>query len=110
MQINFKHTIQASNIDEAVTKVTNQLKIAGFGVLTTIDFAAKLKEKLKVEIPPTIILGACNPALAYEVYKQTTDFLSLLPCNVVIREIAPTKYSIELPAVYALLFSCSVFL
>ena len=65
-------------------------------MLTTIDFAAKLKEKLNVEIPPTIILGACNPALAYEVYQQTTDFLSLLPCNVVVREIASTNYSIEM--------------
>ncbi len=96
MQINFKHTIQASTIDEAIIKVTHQLKTAGFGVLTTIDFAAKLREKLSVEIPPTIILGACNPALAYEVYQQTTDFLSLLPCNVVVREIASNNYSIEM--------------
>lgn len=96
MQINFKHTIHAANIEEAINKVTNQLKTAGFGVLTTIDFAAKLKEKLNIAIPPTVILGACNPALAYEVYQQTTDFLSLLPCNVVVREIDSTNYSIEM--------------
>jgi uncharacterized protein (DUF302 family) len=96
MSINFKHVISAANIDEAKNKVTDKLKSAGFGVLTEINFAAKLKEKLNVDIPDTIVLGACNPALAYEVYQKSTDFLSLLPCNVVIREMAPTEYSIEM--------------
>ena len=96
MTINFKNTINAASIDEAIDKVTNKLKSANFGVLTKIDFAAKLKEKLDVDIPQTVVLGACNPGLAYEVYQQCTDFLSVLPCNVVIREIAPTQYSIEM--------------
>lgn len=96
MTINFKHTINALSIDEAIEKVTTKLKSANFGVLTTIDFAAKLKEKLNVVIPPTMVLGACNPALAYEVYQQSTDFLSVLPCNVVIREIEANKYAVEM--------------
>ena len=96
MSINFKHSIHAENIDEVIEKVTNKLKTANFGVLTKIDFAAKLKEKLNVDIPQTVVLGACNPSLAYEVYQKTTDFLSVLPCNVVIREISPKEYSIEM--------------
>lgn len=96
MTINFKHTINAFSINEVVEKVTNKLKSANFGVLTTIDFTAKLKEKLNVDIPQTIVLGACNPALAYEVYQQSTDFLSVLPCNVVIREVGKNHYSIEM--------------
>lgn len=96
MTINFKHTINASSIDEAIEKVTNKLKSANFGVLTKIDFAAKLKEKLNVDIPQTVVLGVCNPSLAYEVYQKNTDFLSVLPCNVVIREISPNQYAIEM--------------
>ena len=96
MAINFKHAVNAVNIDEVIEKVTDKLKSANFGVLTRIDFAAKLKEKLNVNIPPTIVLGVCNPKLAYEVYQKNTDFLSILPCNVAIREIAPKTYSIEM--------------
>jgi uncharacterized protein (DUF302 family) len=96
MTINFKHNINAANIDDVIEKVTNKLKSANFGILSKIDFTAKLKEKLNVDIPQTVVLGACNPKLAYEIYQKSTDFLSVLPCNVVIREIAPTKYSIEM--------------
>lgn len=95
MAINFKHVITANNIDEVINKVTNKFKQSGFGILTTIDFSEKLKEKLNINIPPTVILGACNPELAYQMYQLNTDFLSLLPCNIAIRELSHTQYSIE---------------
>jgi uncharacterized protein (DUF302 family) len=47
---------------------------------------------------PTVILGACNPNLAYEAYTANSDVASLLPCNAVVREIAPGKVSLELAA------------
>lgn len=96
MSINFKHTINSNSMAEVIDKVTKQLQTAGFGVLTNIDFAAKLKEKINVDIPETVVLGACNPKLAYEVYQEDTDFLSLLPCNIVIRKLPTNAYSIEM--------------
>jgi len=96
MSINFKHSIQADNISEVIDKITNQLQKAGFGVLTNINFSSKLKEKIGVEIPETVVLGACNPKLAYEVYQENTDFLSLIPCNIVIRHLSENNYAIEM--------------
>lgn len=93
--INFKREMNLS-VDEAVQQVTEALKPEGFGILTRIDFHAKIKEKLGKDISPVVILGACNPQLAFEVFQRNTDFTSLIPCNVVVREIGPKKVSIEI--------------
>ncbi len=52
--------------DAAIDKVTTDLQTEGFGVLSDIDVAAKMKEKLDMDMPRYRILGACNPALAYQ--------------------------------------------
>lgn len=83
------------NVDQAVEKVTAALKEIGFGILTRIDFDQKIKEKLGEEIPKTVILGACNPKLALEAFKQSTDTALLIPCNVVVRETAQGKCIVE---------------
>ncbi len=93
--INFKKTINGTT-EEVVTRLTDALKKEGFGVLTRIDLDAKIKEKLQKDIPPVVILGACNPQLAYEAYQANTDVASLLPCNAVVREINPGTISVEL--------------
>jgi len=59
----------------------------GFGVLTEVDMQAKFKEKLEEDIPPYLILGACNPPLASAVYSQEDWIGILLPCNFVVREL-----------------------
>ena len=86
--INFKREI-ADTVDNAIERATRALGAEGFGILTRIDMHSKIKEKTGKDIIPTVILGACNPNLAYEAYTANTDVASLLPCNAVIREVAP---------------------
>lgn len=80
----------ALSYEQAVEKVIAELKKEGFGVLTTIDVKETLKEKLNVEFPRYIILGACNPTFAHMSLQEEEQIGLLLPCNVIIYEKAGT--------------------
>ncbi|WP_321437554.1 DUF302 domain-containing protein [uncultured Bacteroides sp.] len=85
------------SFDQAVIKVTESLKNEGFGVLSEINLHEKLKEKLNVDFRRYKILGACNPSFAYKALQSEDKVGTMLPCNVIIQELA--KDEIEVAAV-----------
>jgi uncharacterized protein (DUF302 family) len=80
-------TLQIS-FDAAVEKATEALKKEGFGVLTEIDMQGTMKKKLDVDIQKYKILGACNPPLAYQAIQAEDKIGLMLPCNVIVQELA----------------------
>jgi uncharacterized protein (DUF302 family) len=72
------------SFDEAVERVREELKAAGFGVLCEIDVQATLKEKLGVDSEPYKILGSCNPPFAHLALELEPELGALLPCNVLV--------------------------
>ena len=93
--VNFKKEVSGT-LDEVIARVTVALKDEGFGILTRIDFHDKIREKIGKTVDPTVILGACNPNLAYEAFQMNHDVTSVLPCNAVVRQVAPGRCSVEL--------------
>ncbi|MBN1479671.1 DUF302 domain-containing protein [candidate division KSB1 bacterium] len=79
----FSKTLDLS-YEEALNKVSAELKELGFGIITEIDVQATMKKKLDVDIKPYKILGACNPSFAYAAIQAETHIGLFLPCNVIV--------------------------
>lgn len=84
MSYHFSVTVHA-DFDTVVEKTRAALAEEGFGILTEIDVAGTLKEKIGAEIPRYVILGACNPPFAHRAIQADPSIGTLLPCNVVVR-------------------------
>jgi uncharacterized protein (DUF302 family) len=96
MKYYISKTIRTS-FENAEKQTIESLKKEGFGVLTEIDIQEKLKEKLNVDFRKYKILGTCNPPNAYKALQHEDKIGVLLPCNVIIQELA--KNEIEVAAV-----------
>ena len=82
-------------IDQAIETVTEALKAKGFGVLTTIDVQKAMKEKIGEEIRPYTILGACSPSHAFKAIQAENKIGVMLPCNVLVQEVADGKTEVS---------------
>ena len=93
MSYYFTKTLDVS-FDEAIARVTEELKKEGFGILTDIDVKETLKKKMNVDFQKYKILGACNPPFAYKSLQAEDKIGLMLPCNVVVQEISEGKIEV----------------
>lgn len=94
MQYSFNKILEMS-FNDAVNRVTDELKKEGFGVLTDIDVQMTLKQKLDVDFRKYRILGACNPQFAYKALKAESRIGTMLPCNVIVQETERNKIEVS---------------
>jgi len=87
MKYYFNKTLETS-FEEAIARAKEELEKEGFGVLTDIDVKQTLKNKIGVDFRNYRILGACNPQFAFLALKSESRIGTMLPCNVIVQEIA----------------------
>jgi uncharacterized protein (DUF302 family) len=88
------NAILPMGFDEAVQRTTEALRREGFGIISEIDVKQTLKNKIGVDFRNYRILGACNPKLAHEALQLEDKIGTMLPCNVVVQEIAPGRVEV----------------
>ncbi|MGE0230854.1 MAG: DUF302 domain-containing protein [Flavobacteriaceae bacterium] len=96
MSYTIDRSFPKADFGKVVEKTREALAGQGFGVLTEIDVKATLKKKIGVEVNDYLILGACNPNMAYQAMQLEPRIGSMLPCNVIVRD---TGGAIEVSAV-----------
>lgn len=79
---------------DALERAETALQNEGFGIISRIDIQNALKTKINVDFRPYTILGACNPALAYEALKLEDKVGTMLPCNVIVQELGARQTEI----------------
>lgn len=84
MSYHFSKIVKKS-FNETIESVEQELKKEGFGVLSNIDVQAALK-KHGVDFTRYRIMGACNPHFAHQALLAEPHIGTMLPCNVVVRE------------------------
>lgn len=95
MSYHFTVTLDCA-FDDAIEKATSALKEKGFGVLTTIDVQNAMKEKIDEDIRPYTILGACSPRHAFKAIQAEDKIGVMLPCNVLVQQIADGKVEVSI--------------
>ena len=88
MAYTYDRILKNVDIDNAELRIRDALAENGFGILTEIDVKATMKKKVGAEMQPYRILGACNPEMAHKAIGMEPRVGAMLPCNVVLREVA----------------------
>ncbi|WP_428644991.1 DUF302 domain-containing protein [Roseibium sp.] len=96
MSYTLDRTFDGASIADIEARTRDALSKAGFGVLTEIDVKATMKKKLDKDMPGYLILGACNPNMAWQAIGMEPKVGAMLPCNVILRE---TEGGIEVSAI-----------
>ncbi len=96
MTYTIDRTLKGSSFEDAVMRTKAALSRHGFGVLAEIDVKATMKKKIDVDVDAYLILGACNPHMAYEAMKLEPKVGAMLPCNVIVRAIGAAEVIAEL--------------
>jgi len=81
--------------DKALRRVTFNLQKEGFSIVTQLDMQETFKTKLNVDFRKYLILGVCNAPFTYKVLQKEARIGLLLPCNVVLDEVAPEKVEVS---------------
>jgi|TARA_R110002020_G_scaffold406378_1_gene616356 uncharacterized protein (DUF302 family) len=87
MSYTINRTISGTSFDAVDQRTRKALADKGFGVLTEIDVSATMKKKLGADMLPYLILGACNPDMAYKAISMEPRVGAMLPCNVILRQV-----------------------
>ena len=93
MSYYFSKTVD-QNFEDAIEKVTGELKKEGFGILTEIDVKETFKKKLDIDFRKYRILGACNPKMAHQAINAESRIGTMLPCNVIVQELENGKVEV----------------
>ena len=94
MNYHLSKTIDAS-LENARQRAIDALAEAGFGVLTEIDVRATMKKKLDRDMPGYVILGACNPDMAWQALQHEPHIGTMLPCNVIVRDVGDGRSEVS---------------
>ena len=87
MSYTIDRLITGAAFDDVDSRTRAALTANGFGVLTEIDVAATMKKKIDVDMPAYLILGACNPQMAWQAIGMEPRVGAMLPCNVILRAV-----------------------
>ena len=82
-------------MENAVEKVTEELKKEGFGILMDIDIKKTFKEKIDVDFRPYRILGTCNPNIGHRVLQIDDVMGVFLPCHIVVQDTGNGKVKVS---------------
>lgn len=95
MSYTLNRVFDEKDFETIVIRTRAALAEKGFGVLTEINVQKTLKTKIDADIDDYLILGACNPTMAFEAIKIEPRIGAMLPCNVIVRRLSAGQIEVS---------------